>query len=650
MDFFTSKWPCPNLDLAGPTSYSLSKTEKPSTPGTLHFKFSALNPQLILLADESDPFSRALVLKGFAVAHINIVKDEASSMPANAEIDLRSTTTLIGHLKHLETTVHHNIDSLIGPNRDVTRSATADDSQALIEPVTITFEFTVVNRKRFPTSRFLSIEIDPVATLLSFGDLNLIDTVIKKLRKKASAKMKSGSKNDNLKTKLKNAQEAPLTPAVKRYESLLLPNKSSDYDEYDMRPITLDIVISTEKLGLSLRKSGSSIVVDSSLSNPHVQVGDILISVNGSSVARLPLPSIVELLASLPRPVTVTLERKSTKPPPYNPRFYDAGNASESLSFDASFDALDSPSSERGGINDDESECACSSQEHMEPLSVRFNLLCRGGMPNGLEIREGIAGAPVITSIDYDLIAQCAISSKYLTDGGSMRHMSTHKESTRVAHDDVTDRQPLKRLPLPGAVLLAIEGKEVTYEDMHLVLRPRESQEMDGSTYTLTFVEADSSSWQGVTTFNLLLSLKITLIDDTNGRDMPVLRAGIKESSVNAEHGLGTVTTTIDARRPTLLSLAPDADSTRYTNKRTMTIKSDTRSFNVEYYNALINQWEPLIEPHYIGALAERQGGNGFHTGLFSIVLTDHIRSIEPTHPTPIDFVCINVSLSLFFS
>ena len=186
--FLSKRWSCPNSDLEipgilpSPISTKVPTEKTASSTDGLRFKFVAIYPRLVLLADESDPFTRALVLRGLAVGNLSIDNEDASSVSRYGHVDMKSTTTLSGHVKELESYVHNNIDLLIGPNRKYRPDNTV--GVALIEPVTVTLEARFESRTRFPTSRVVSIEIEPVATLLSFGDLYLIDTVLRKAARK----------------------------------------------------------------------------------------------------------------------------------------------------------------------------------------------------------------------------------------------------------------------------------------------------------------------------------------------------------------------------------------------------------------------------------------------------------------------------------
>mmetsp|Transcript_5233 Transcript_5233/g.11858 ORF Transcript_5233/g.11858 Transcript_5233/m.11858 type:complete len:2963 (-) Transcript_5233:1016-9904(-) len=625
--FLSKKWNCPNsnLEIHGvlPSPNSSTKYAEATSlsTDTLRFKFVAIYPRLILLADESDPFSRALVLRGLAVGNMSIIREEASSVSRYGQIDVRSTTTMSGHMKELETYIHNNIDMMIN------RAESKDNGMgvALIEPVTVTVEVRIESRSRFPTSRYVSIEIDPVATLLSFGDLNLIETVVRK----STRKKKDKTRNENKQSE-RRVQSTIMTTQL---DSLQFSTKSSDYSECDEGPLTFDVVILTKKLGLQLRKSGSSVIVDSSHTNAQVEAGDILLSINRLPVERMSLPSIVEIFERTPRPLTITLSRKhpSSSDRETLQHLSSAVNGSNtatsnSLSFDISFNPFDSPKSDSAGNGAEENEGLRSIKVGNSSQVFHFDLLCECGMPNGLEFAAGLGGAAVVNNVDYELFARCAQSS---TDALDLENLSSMIAS--------------KRLPLPGAILLAVDGKEIDGKELKLEevfhqLASNEKSVLKDKFYSLSFVEADSAVWGNVSNFEGKLSLMVTVIDDTNGRDMPVIRAGLKETSFVANHGLAISTNTIDARRPSLLSFDQNKDSDSPT---LFTLESEISSFNFEYNNAIINQWEPIIEPHCLVATIERQSGNGLQPGQCSIVISDRNKQ---SNPGPIDFICVNVS------
>ena len=573
--FLRKTWSCPNsnLDMTNPlpSAAALKTSEKgtTSTPtDTLRFKFVAIYPRLILLADECDPFSRALVLRGLAIGNMNITREEASSVSQYGQVDTRSTTTVSGHMKELSSYVHNNIDTMIGPNH------TEDDSTgvALIEPVTITLEVCLESRTRFPTSRFVSVEIEPVATLVSFGDLLLLQTIARKQSRKKKIRNEKG--------RLKhNERREPTSPHYLQ-DSVQL-NSSSGYSECDEGPLLFDVIILTKKLGVQLRKSGPSVVVDLT-NNPEVNAGDTLLSINGQSIERMPLPAIVEMFDRTPRPLTITFSRvKKTaasgrKVLHHQPSVTTGENAipSNSLSFDSFNPLFESQTSDQGHrMSADESEGVSARQVGN---SYRIDLVCKRGKPIGLEFLVGLGGAAVVHKVDYEVLASCICS-----------------HTNQSVSDTISRMLATKKLPLPGSILLAIAGdemvgKHLTLDDVSKQLASEESSVGDDKPYTLSFVEADS--WGNVSNLEGKLSVALTLIDDTKGRDLPILRVGVKDTSFIMNHGLGISTKTITTQMPLLLNFDQNK---AVESAAVLTLEAEISTLTLEYNNARINQWEP---------------------------------------------------------
>jgi len=599
--FLTKKWLCPNSKYITKPSPKTSKTkytDEPAEPttsevDTLTFRFVALYPRLILLADEYDPFSRGLVLRGLTIANMSIVKDRASSTSTRYEkADMRSTTELSGHIKDLTTYVHNNIDPIIGSKED---SEDMSKAVALIEPVTATFEVKVLSRSRFPTSRSLSLEIEPVATMVSFSDLNLIETVVRKSTRKKDA---NNSHNEGLPLKPESRVQSPANSS--HIDSLQAFSRSSDYS-MSKEELTFDVAILTKKLGIELRKSGSNIIVERS-TNDKIEAGDILLCVNGQSVERQSLSTIVNLFETTPRPLYITLSRVNSE--------YQSDLPMQSSASNSSFDLILNSGS---GSNDDNDQNA-SNQNPSQPLY--YDLVCKCGLPIGIELIVGIGGAAVVNRVDYEILAQ----------------------SLNIDCDD----DDLPRMPLPGAVVLAIDGKKVDgKEEVCQQLTSYEESDLKDKYYTLSFVEAGSSAWGNISTFEGKLGLSLTVIDDTNGRDMPVLRAGMNNASFAINHGLAVRTKTINVQPPAILSSTREG-KLQGSNNSVVTVESEVQRFSVEYNNANINHWEHIIEPHCLMTRIEFQNGNGTQPGQSSILICDN--NNQSSDLSPIDFICINVS------
>eukprot|EP00957_Ditylum_brightwellii_P199171 15182467-Ditylum_brightwellii.AAC.1 len=226
----------------------------------------------------------------------------------------------------------------------------------------------------------------------------------------------------------------------------------------------------------------------------------------------------------------------------------------------------------------------------------------------------------------------------------------------------VTHVIPLTRMPRPGAVILALDETHLTplgynqtkelidgkcsppdlknnfltneqTDDSHA--ESYSTSPKEENSYTITFLEAESSQWSCVDAVDITVSgITLTLIDDINGRDMPILRGALKTIDIHLERGLGIKTNVINATAPTILSPVINKKSspevlnnglvpfqirkgssgdllprTTDLSEIVLKVKSDAR-IGLEYYNARIAQWEHLIEPHQFQIYFELQKGN----------------------------------------
>jgi hypothetical protein len=183
----------------------------------------------------------------------------------------------------------------------------------------------------------------------------------------------------------------------------------------------------------------------------------------------------------------------------------------------------------------------------------------------------------------------------------------------------------------------------MNFEEISNVLDANEKPVAHASSFTFSFVEADSIG--SISNFEGRMSFVLTVIDDTNGRDMPVLRAGLHDTSFIANHGLAIATKSIVARRPAILSLY-DSSVLEEAEAAVLTLESKVSSFNLDINNAIVNEWEPLIEPHCLAATIERQSGNSSSPGQCSFVMRDQI---DRSEHGPLEFVCVNVSPLVLF-
>lgn len=148
----------------------------------------------------------------------------------------------------------------------------------LLLPLTIGIEYEQKMFHRLPAKRSLNFNVDSLSMMMSRDDVLLIQSVVRKWSRKSSSQKKRS------------------------------------------RTYVFDVVFETEKLGLGLRKDGNRIVVDHvgvAAREKSIERNDSLYSINGTAVSNIAgttLSDMVELLSSIPRPLTITFARTITKP------------------------------------------------------------------------------------------------------------------------------------------------------------------------------------------------------------------------------------------------------------------------------------------------------------------------------------------------
>jgi len=172
------------------------------------------------------------------------------------------------------------------------------------------------------------------------------------------------------------------------------------------------------------------------------------------------------------------------------------------------------------------------------------------------------------------------------------------------------------RVPRSGAIVLAHDGTpslDIGYDGLINMLSTRDSSK---GAFSLTFLEADSECWPTYDRFDVQIAgMRLTLIDDINGRDMPVLRANMESVRAHMERGLHLETSAVELAPPLLLTL-PSADFSDAPPCQVSDLSEVINRVHVqaelglEYYNARIAIWEPFLEPQLLRVLYERQTGN----------------------------------------
>ena len=133
-------------------------------------------PRVFLLPDETDPSSRALVLRGLTILNAIIINDSSVD-----SINYSNTLSLQGQLHRLESYINPDprnvLEGTPGVDKTDNRNSTEELGVALIEPVTASFTVLQNKRNNHPTIRNITLSIEPVSTTLSFQDIKLIEVV-----------------------------------------------------------------------------------------------------------------------------------------------------------------------------------------------------------------------------------------------------------------------------------------------------------------------------------------------------------------------------------------------------------------------------------------------------------------------------------------
>ena len=310
------------------------------------------------------------------------------------------------------------------------------------------------------------------------------------------------------------------------------------------------------------------------------------------------------------------------------------------------------------------------------------------GKPNGLRLQKSFCGdTAVVTGVNRELFMESIRDYTPLRTSGDVRWGCSNQQYQRnemklpsnifVRNVSSTD-QPgqecleieaieeaggveLVHIPLPGAIILAINAVSSTslgFDGMcqhiyqmtgsHNAAQPDMSGKQKRSmaevpsvlhrdklrtSYTITFREARSEHWSYVDKVDVkITNFKLTVINDINGRDMPILRASLKGTNVHMERGLGLKTNSIQAPTPSILKFCgKDVNEGAIYSSPFSDLSEAIMKFNaegetcIEYYNARVALWEPMLEPQLLQILCECQQGNSKlkRPGSLAIALSD---------------------------
>jgi len=628
-----------DMDLDGSCEGSKARDQsgkkRSTSGGGVHVNLVAQYPRIFFLAEESDPHTRALVLRGLAIVNAS-KEDEADDL-----LRIRSVTSIDANFHHMESYINPNVDSALGPNRHSTSTSSSaratrrvkgdGDGQelgiALIEPVTAAFDFCRIDQTLRPTSRTVYLTMEPVSTTLSFEDIGLLDVVLKRwsLERKqrlASTEIKEAAIESFLpeedffgRDMVKTSQESTARVAtgcsdIENQDRPWTDNGSIKLTQEKERP-EYAVVFEHQVLGIALRRSGDGGAVVESVQAKDlltsIEPGDILLSVESKSLSGLSFGSIIELISSSPRPMTIHFQRAIIRvrgvSPPFSPTQPISLETARSVTTEsktkvvsvAMYEDLDTEGDNKSMMSLHPNLTAATANTKRDDSSLRFTALpytvsFSGKCTTGIQFEKSVCGSlAVVSHIDHDQYFEALDSATSPHEG---------------------------RVPRPGAIILAHDGQpsiDIGYETIvDMLLKKSSSEEV----FSLTFLEAESECWPTYDQFDVQIAgLRLTLIDDVNGRDMPVLRSNIERFCAHIERGLRLETSAIEVEPPLLLTWhaleSDDAPAYQVSDLSEAINRVHVQAeLGLEYYNARIAIWEPFLEPQLLRILYERQKGN----------------------------------------
>jgi hypothetical protein len=472
---------------------------------------------------------------------------------------------------------------------------------ALIQPVTAGLEFSESRRELYPTKRSIFVNVEPVSTMLSFEDLNLIETVV--------ARLSSSRSKDKARRKLNKA-------SANRFPSESRTSKAT-YAVNETYVAKYGVTFTTQRLGLGLKTVEGQTIVNTIQNGQYekiIHVGDAVLSVGGSDCSGCTLGEVVRRLAESDRPVTIQFGRPI--PSPAIVRGSERSVAAE---------GNDIP----GGDGEDNTENVAFS-------FVSFVVTMRKGVPSGLQLERSICGGLPVVSKVLPEFADAATEST--------GHKDADQYETKIA-------TPI-RFPRTGAVVASINGipiAEMGLEDVWQNLTSMECISTDegavadssgeSMTYDLTFLEIDSKLWGTIESINISSSgFALSFIDDLNGRDMPLFRGRLDALQFRAERGIGARSQIIEVHVPSILKCSimdPTSPGSVILSKPTLDqFRSESvlslsagATCSMDYFHPKVAFWEPLVEPSQLFLFLEKQKGNTStgRAGQVAIELSDQL-------------------------
>jgi hypothetical protein len=515
------------------------------------------------------------------VQHVKAVDAQLHSMESYINPDVYDALRF--RRRHAEM-VGEAASSLAPPSNEEEskeNDGTGDDALgvALIQPVTSGIEYCETRRALFPTQRSLSVNVEPVSTMLSFEDLQLIEAVL--------SRWSSGRTRD---------------PSINDEDGDTVERPFSK-DSSGAR--TYDVVFHSARLGLGLKMDGGVILVDSvhdTESGGSIEVGDVLFSIDGLKLEATSLAEVVRQLSEAERPTKITFSSSS-----HTQRISETVTGDVARKENSAIDVRPRPNIRTTSV---------ATIPDIDGLAESFTLRFHVGISNGLQLEKSSSGGfPVVKQVD-------PVFNEAATTGAIDERISDEIETVNIEFDEI-------RIPRVGAVIVAVNGdlaEGLGYEE---IVRRLEGFAGDvavagSEVYSLSFMELDSSLWGSIDNVDISAAgVALAFIDDLNGRDMPLFRGNLSSVEVHFERGLGIEASILDVPAPGLLKLYGDNPDSGTGNaiflSREMIEDFPTDSVvtfsaiamcTIEYYHPRIAVWELLLEPSRLFLLLEMQAGS----------------------------------------
>ena len=508
---------------------------------------------------------------------------------------------------------------------------------ALIQPVTTGIEYSEMRRDLFPTKRSLFVNMEPVSTMLSFEDLELIEAVLKRWSSERSGSTSSGHDREVSRTpKFEGSDKRSMAPAF----------ESREYE----------VVFHSARLGLGLKMDSGRIIVDSvqnSDYNELIAVGDTMVSIDGSGLDAS-LADAVKELSVAARPTTILFSSS-------RPRTVAAEMAGETQPHARTHDEITEESSE---LDSHEEDGACSLL-NADGLADSYDVAFRVGVPSGLNLEKSACG-------NFATVKNVLPTFRAATSLDSVDESNAEQIETVNLEENAT------RVPRIGAVVIAVEGvqaEELGHQEIIRLLENLSGEADAGNgiaanadspnwkgSYSVSFLELDSSLWGNVDIVDISAAgIALSFIDDFKGRDMPLFRGKLTSVEIHVERGLGIGANILDVPTPTVVKLFCDGDQSVTNLSLARDVIQDLSSDTVvtfsaiamstlDYYHPRIAVWEPLLEPSQLFLLLERLSSNGTtrRPGQLAVEVSDcllreqHFRRNLPTESSEPQMVSVN--------